>query len=46
MERQIVLSLGIGNLVREVGREVRRAALVRKSLRKTRPLEGPRAGSA
>ena len=46
MERQFVLSLGIGNLVREVGREVRRAALVRKSLRKTRPLEGPRAGSA
>jgi DNA-binding transcriptional MerR regulator len=46
MERRFVLSLGIGNLVREVDREARRAAPGRKPTRKNRPLEGPRAGAA
>ena len=48
MERQFVLSLGIGNLVRELDRQTRRAgaALRRKTGKRARRLEGPRAGSA
>ena len=46
MERQFVLSLGIGNLVREVDREARRVAPGRKPTRKNRPLEVPRPGAA
>lgn len=46
-ERQFVLSLGIGNLVRELDRQTRRAgsALSRKAGKKARQLEGPRPGS-
>jgi DNA-binding transcriptional MerR regulator len=48
MERQFVLSLGIGNLVRELDRQTRRAgaALRRKTGKRARRLEEPRAGSA
>ncbi len=46
MEHQFVLSLGIGNLVRELGREARRAALTRKSGKKTPQLEERNTGSA
>ncbi|HEY7217180.1 MAG TPA: MerR family transcriptional regulator [Candidatus Binatia bacterium] len=46
IERQFVLSLGIGNLVREVDREAHRSAPSRKTMRKARPLEEPRADSA
>jgi len=47
MERQFVLSLGIGNLVRELDRQTRRAgaALRRKTGKRGRRLEEPRAGS-
>ena len=48
MEWQFVLSLGIGNLVRELDRQTRRAgsALSRKAGKKSHQLEGPRVGSA
>jgi DNA-binding transcriptional MerR regulator len=48
MERQFVLSLGIGRLVRELNIQARRAepALGRKPAKKSRRLDGSRAGSA
>jgi DNA-binding transcriptional MerR regulator len=48
MERQFVLSLGIGSLVRELDSQARRAALVlnRKTSKKSRRPEEHRAGSA
>ena len=48
MERQFVLSLGIGRLVRELNIQARRAqsALGRKTAKKSRRLDGNRAGSA
>jgi DNA-binding transcriptional MerR regulator len=46
MEHQFVLSLGIGNLVRELDREARRTALSQKSGKKSRELEEQRTGSA
>ena len=48
MEWQFVLSLSIGNLVRELDRQTRRAGLVlsRKAGKKSHPLEGPRVDSA
>lgn len=48
MERQFVVSLGIGNLVRELDSQAKRAVLAagRKNNRKTRRLEVKRSGSA
>jgi DNA-binding transcriptional MerR regulator len=48
MNRQFVLSLGIGNLVRELNGEVERAAdgLVRKRSRAVRGIDEKRSGSA
>jgi DNA-binding transcriptional MerR regulator len=48
MERQFVVSLGIGNLVRELGSQAKRAALGagRKRIKKTRRVDVKRSGSA
>jgi DNA-binding transcriptional MerR regulator len=48
MDRQFVVSLGIGSLVRELDTQAKRAALAlaRKRVKKTRPLETKRSGSA
>jgi hypothetical protein len=48
MERQFVVSLGIGNLVRELGGQAKRAALGagRKRIKKTRRADVKRSGSA
>jgi hypothetical protein len=48
MERQFVVSLGIGNLVRELDHEARRALLGagRKRIKKSRRMDVKRLGSA
>jgi DNA-binding transcriptional MerR regulator len=46
MEHQFVLSLGIGNLVRELNREAHRAAPSQKSGKKSQQPEERRSGSA
>jgi DNA-binding transcriptional MerR regulator len=48
MERQFVVSLGIGNLVRELDSQAKRASLsaARKRIKKTRRVDVKRSGSA